>query len=664
MTPTGGTSGMTGGASGASGASGVGGEPVDECMEGTHDCDDDPPAMCVDTETGFTCTCPSGYEDLTTGGSNCVNIDECDRGTDQCDNSPAAMCTDNDGSYSCACPAGYQDLTSAGRNCIEINECGLGTDTCDNDPDACVDGLASYTCECPDGFADTNGNGSVCDDIDECLAGTDACDDDPVAACDNTTGGYTCTCPDGYVDVLGDGSQCVTPDGLLALGNVHTCAIEQGGRVKCWGSSLDGESGRGTTSSHGADTGDTGEAVAVTPLGGRAVQIAAGCAHTCALLENGDVKCWGNNRDGQLGLGDTENRGDGRRACVSGSSASCSCVDPPTNAQCSQPLPAGTTEMGDSLDPVPLGGVAIAVTAGCEASCALLETGAVKCWGDSEYGQLGRGNQDAIGDAPGEVEALAAIPLGASVKKVQAGYRFVCAQLANDALKCWGRNANGQLGQNHRNHIGDGAGELAALTSINLGSGPGRTVNTFSAGDSHTCALLDNDSVKCWGAAYGYGDSLAVLVNRGDGIVQAAESNGMGDEMGNTLATLSLNGTPIALAGQHQACALFADQTLSCWGLNSEGQLGLGDTATRGDGPGEMGTSLPKISLGGGAQAIAVFASMGSPTSSHTCALLDSGAVKCWGDNARGQLGIGATQDRGDGPGEMGDALPVAIQLW
>jgi alpha-tubulin suppressor-like RCC1 family protein len=102
------------------------------------------------------------------------------------------------------------------------------------------------------------------------------------------------------------------------------------------------------------------------------------------------------------------------------------------------------------------------------------------------------------------------------------------------------------------------------------------------------------------------------------------------------------------------ACALLDNKSVKCWGSNYNGQLGLGDTNSRGDAPGEMGDNLPAVDLGTGRTATAIFC-----TYSHTCALLDNKSVKCWGDNYNGRLGLGDTNHRGDEPGEMGDNLPA-----
>ncbi len=266
--------------------------------------------------------------------------------------------------------------------------------------------------------------------------------------------------------------------------------------------------------------------------------ITAGDNHTCAILDDGTVKCWGGNSRGQLGLGDTANRGDG----------------------------AG--EMGDNLPAVNLGTgrTATAITAGDTHTCALLDNGTVKCWGDNGYGQLGHGDTANRGDDAGEMgDNLPAVNLGTgrTATAITAGSSHTCALLDNGTVKCWGDNGDGQLGLGDTADRGDGAGEMGDnLPAVDLGTG--RTATAITAGDDHTCALLDNGTVKCWGD-------------------------------------------------------------------NAYGQLGLGDTADRGDDAGEMGDNLPAVDLGTGRTATAITAG-----DVHTCALLDNATVKCWGYNGHG----------------------------
>ena len=149
-------------------------------------------------------------------------------------------------------------------------------------------------------------------------------------------------------------------------------------------------------------------------------------------------------------------------------------------------------------------------------------------------------------------------------------------------------------------------------------------------------------SVRCWGAggALGLGDTIT----RGD----------HPGEMGANLPPVDLGGPAELLYTRNGgACVRLVGGALKCWGLNNVGQLGLGDVDRRGDEPGEMGDALPPVELGAGRTALEV-----AGRSLSTCARLDDGTVKCWGYNSSGQLGQGDTEHRGDHPGEMGDALP------
>lgn len=622
----------TGGRNCVVGASG----PVDECELEIDDCDDDPKALCTDDPVGFTCTCPEGYADEATHGTSCVDIDECELGTDGCDRSPRATCRNTMGSYACTCPEGYED--PEGKDCQDIDDCAANTDDCDDEPNACVDEVGGYRCECPAGYSDVNGDGSECADIDECGAGMDLCDDAPAAHCENTVGSYACSCPAGSTDPVGNGYFCTEPRTRVALGGRHACVIVEGGDVVCWGHNNKGQLGIGTTSGRneaiGDRSGETGAELPVVDIGGPAIELAAGCSHTCALTPDGEVKCWGNNDFGQLGVGDSDARGD------------------------------GPDEMGDDLEAVPLPMPAIGITLGCNFSCALLEEGDVMCWGDNAFGQLGQGNDDDLGDDPGELEDLEPIALRGAVKAVRAGFRFVCAQLANDDLQCWGRNGSGQLGLNDTDHRGDEPNEMGMmLPVVNLGMG--RKAKAFATGYTHVCALLDNDAVKCWGGesegGVGLGDPL---INRGDGIAQTGEMT-MGAEMGNNLPVIDLPGVAAGLSAERHTCVLFVDQTVGCFGNNGFGELGIGSTEARGDMAGEMGASFLKAPLGTGLFAVAVITGHEEGTNdANSCALLANGELKCWGANERGQLGLGDAEDRGDQADELGDALDATIDLW
>ena len=225
----------------------------------------------------------------------------------------------------------------------------------------------------------------------------------------------------------------------------------------------------------------------------------------------------------------------------------------------------------------------------------------------------------------------------------------------------------------------------------------------------HTCALLDDGPVKCWGDNDCTASSATATParpgrrRRRDGRrpprrrprhrphrhrhhrrrqphlraprqrhrqvlgPQRLGQLGLGDtitrgdgpgEMGDNLPAVDLGTGRTATADHRRRHPhLRASSTtarVKCWGRNGDGQLGYGDTDLPGRRPGEMGDSLPPST-----SAPAAPPPPSPPASCHTCALLDNGTVKCWGDNAAGQLGYGDTDDRGDGPGEMGDSLPA-----
>lgn len=340
----------------------------------------------------------------------------------------------------------------------------------------------------------------------------------------------------------------------ISAGGGATCAILDNGSAKCWGANNWGQLGLGDTTTRatpGWPLSPGGDSLPVVSLGaGRtAKEIANGAGHTCAILDNGSVKCWGLNVFGQLGLGDTTTRGDNQN------------------------------EMGDNLPAVDLGvgRTAVHIGAGTYYSCALLDNGVVKCWGMG-FTWVGTGNSDPHGGNPGEMgDNLPALGLGAgrTAMQIAAGGTFLCVLLDNGLVRCWGDTGSLFWGLNP--------------PSVDLGAG--RTAVRLAAGGQHTCAILDNSLVKCWGmnnvGQLGLGD----MANRGDSASQ------MGDNL--PAVDLGSGGTAKRIgAGFNHSCAILDDDSVKCWGGNNLGQLGLGDTNNRGDNPNEMGDNLPAVDLG------------------------------------------------------------------
>ncbi len=424
-----------------------------------------------------------------------------------------------------------------------------------------------------------------------------------------------------YVEAAGDPA---IPSGWVevALGTDHSCVLSAQGEVKCWGLGLFGRLGYGDSTDRGDNPGEMGDDLPAVDLGtGRtATAIAVGEGHSCALLDNGHVKCWGFNLAGTLGIGDTDDRGD----------------DP--------------GEMGDNLPTVDLGTgrTATAITAGGMHTCALLDNNEMKCWGGNPVGALGLGDTVHRGDDPGEMgDNLPAIDLGTDVAAVaiSAGNGHTCALLDNDLLKCWGWNLFGQLGLGDDSTRGEAPGEMGDnLPRIDLGTG--RSAVAVQAMTFGTCALLDDASVKCWGDGSGGQLGNESPLRRGD------DPGEMGDALPVVQLGTGRSAKAMSAAGFH-GCAQLDDRSVKCWGVNEHGQLGQGDIVQRGSGPGEMGDNLAPIDFGVDRVAIAVVAG-----DRHTCAVLDNNLLKCWGYNLTGQLGLDDTSNRGNAPNEMGDELP------
>ena len=444
------------------------------------------------------------------------------------------------------------------------------------------------------------------------------------------------------VKVYFGGSAIVTP--MLAVGGSHTCALLVNGTVKCWGANNYGQLGQGHTRNLGDQLNETIPIVSFgTGLTAKAV--AAGENHNCVLLSNNKIKCWGHNDVGQLGLGHTRNLGD------EGAGEN------------------ETSEMADSLPYVDLGTdlTAKAIAVGRDHSCAILSDDSLKCWGSNDSGQLGQGHTDNLGDGSNEL-GLTKVVLGSvgevslTVKAVSLGGHHTCAILSDDSLKCWGANSYGQLGQGHTNDLGDEGeeegetdemGQNLLPVALGFAVGVSLTAKAISAGSAHTCAILSDDSLKCWGAnSYGQ-------------LGQGQTSN-FGTRSTNTVDNIS----PIDLGhnlivkgvttGNQYTCAVLSNSQLKCWGRNVSGQLGQRQSlGNLGDDTNERGnTGLPVVHLGADNSAVDVSAGVHANINGHACVLLSDDLVKCWGNNNFGQLGLGHTRTLGDDSGEMGEALP------
>lgn len=395
----------------------------------------------------------------------------------------------------------------------------------------------------------------------------------------------------------------------IAAGFDHTCAILHNGTVRCWGIGNNGQLGQGNTNNIGLTAGTLPDSVPPVNLGaGRtALQISAGIDHTCALLDNHGVLCWGAGAAGGLGQGSQDNIGD--------------------------------DETPGSVGPVDLGGnhTAVAVAAGGNDSCAVLDDGSVKCWGSNYRGQLGYGNTSNV-FSPSSVGAVDLGP-GRTAVAVDAAADHTCVILANGGVMCWGGNTTGKLGYGYNETVNQNIGDNETPASVGLVNLGGHTALQITGGDNNTCALYDDHTLHCWGTSYrginGYG-------SQNDFYAPQTQPDDFGAH-----TVLAVEG------GADHTCVILDDHTLRCWGFGDDGRLGYGNTSDVGDNeaPGAAGP----VNIGAGRTAVAVSAGR-----YHSCALMDSGDVRCWGFGSF--LGYGNTTTIGDdetpnvaGPVSLGD---------
>ncbi len=368
------------------------------------------------------------------------------------------------------------------------------------------------------------------------------------------------------------------------------------------------------------------------------LQVVSGSKHNCVKFADGTVKCWGGNDHGQLGLGDTQNRGD------------------------------APGELGANLPTVNLGtGVKVAKlssSGGAENTCALLVSGDVKCWGFgstwNEPGYLGYGHSQDLGDQASDMgDALPTIALGTGVKAkdLSSGAFNTCVITADDQAKCWGVGFHGANGNASDARIGASLSTMGdALPYLDLGTGV-RVLKVAMAA-FHRCAILEDLTLKCWGwnltGQLGYEDTNT----RGDDPGEMGEALPAVD-LGPSAEVVDIvvaTGNYVESGSVHHSCALLSTGEVKCWGANGQGELGLGDTTPRGGQPGTMGNALPAVDLGSGRTAKRLFASNQS-----TCALLDDDSLKCWGKGQAGQLGSGGTANVGTSPASLGDGLAAVF---
>lgn len=343
----------------------------------------------------------------------------------------------------------------------------------------------------------------------------------------------------------------------------HSCALLSGG-VRCWGDNRNGQLGNNSTV-------DGHAPVQAIPAGSKATAVSAGFSHTCAVVDGG-VQCWGANFNGQLGNNST--------------------------AESHVPVPV-----------ISAGSGATAVYASDVHTCAVID-GGVQCWGNNLNGQLG--NNSTVNS----LVPVQAIPAGSGATQVTGGLYQSCA-VVGGGVQCWGYNGSGQLGNNSTNDSHVPVQTVAA----------GSSVTDLSSGFEHTCAVMSG-GVKCWG-----------LNDQGQ-VGNNSTTNALAPVQ---IVAPGSNASSVA-AGDHHTCAV-ASGGVQCWGLNNRGQYGNDNTAN-------SRVPVQAIAAQSGMTAVAA-------GSSHTCAVANGG-VQCWGFNGSGQIGDNSTTER-HVPTQAIRAVPLSL---
>lgn len=331
----------------------------------------------------------------------------------------------------------------------------------------------------------------------------------------------------------------------LAVGDDHSCFLIAEGKISCVGDGDSGQLGAGDNFE------DRRKPHLTVNLEG-AIAVSAGEDHSCAVLENGRVMCWGDNDNGQLGNGGGP----------------------------------------DESAPVFVNGIsdAVAIAAGDNHSCAVRAAGTVRCWGDNSDGQLGDGTRT-------DRATPVAVSSVGRAQAVAAGQFHTCVVTSTDHVSCWGDNSKGQLGDGSTND------RLTAFRVAQV-----EEVSSVAAGFGHTCATEFGGAVKCWG------DNSSGQLGDGTTVASLRPVTVVGVSSGRQVSV-----------GYRNTCVVDAGVP-KCWGNNEFGQLGNG-TITPSLTPVAVAWNGPVSAVGVG--------------DDHSCLIADDRRVACWGDNTDGQLGKG-----------------------
>jgi alpha-tubulin suppressor-like RCC1 family protein len=580
------------------------------CDTGSH--------MCNYTCTGNTQACTKAGTTTCITKGTCCNDTDCTGSCMQCNSSHACVPATNgpDPAGHCAgtCDSAGACKSKQGQTCsATTGGCVDGTTCVDN---YCCNSACTGACQA----CDVSGHEGTCSGVPSgaphgttrtcggctgvSFVGPGTCS---AGACGSTPAPQTC--PGGNVCVANacgtscstdsdcaasyfcEGGTCHVDAAKIVSGAQHSCALLVDGTIRCWGSDASGQLGDGA---------GTASAKLVQPVNlGAATDIVAGAYQTCAILAaDGSVWCWGWNYDGQLG--------NNVSTMVSGQPGSA------TPVKVTGFPPAGTQ--------------AVALAAAYYQTCAALSDGSVWCWGLDRDGELGTTVTTSCYSIATCSFAPVKVPgLSGTASKLAASYSNGWAVLSGGTVAGWGTS------------YWVGAGGADATPPISL---PLSNVTALSGSTTNTLACAIAGGVaKCWGDDY-YGSVGDGNFGDNSNVVSPANvQNPMGTSAQVTLIS----------AGDTHACAAYSNNSIWCWGHNDQGQLGTATTSHVGGGL-DPGSATP-VRVSNIATTISGLAAGGF----HTCALLGNGSVVCWGDNYLGDLGNGTTTP---------STTPVSVVGW
>jgi len=408
----------------------------------------------------------------------------------------------------------------------------------------------------------------------------------------------------------------------LSTGPKHNCVISNLGTTYCWGYNDDGQLGTGWSENTWDPSFSLTPSLVAFASDEFAKEVFVGDDHSCAILENGQPLCWGANSRGQIGdystfdsfapmtvgfdnLVNIRSIEFGfRHTCALSVDGSVYCWGSNERGQAGESggsdltyptLVIDSTETSDQV-------MSLASSINSKFTCALTQSGKVYCWGANDKGQLGNGNYDGT-----HTPQLISSSDNFTFTDIQVNNEFACAGDGVSVI-CWGANENGQLGRDSPTTFSSEP-MLVNFPNNNL-------IISFTLSWAHACAIDISKEVSCWGS-----NSWAEL---GDGGTVSSSTPVK------PILPVNIHAEQVFTEGW-RTCALMSDASLYCWGNNVAGQIGDGTTTdrfvpTRTAFP--SGEIVTDISL----------------SSDHSCAIVNSTSVWCWGVNG-GILGNGGKAD-------------------